>query len=240
MKTVRLSGPQVTVYGRHRERDEALVGVDRRREHRGHRPAVLELAGDEVAADVREPVRRVDVLERVVAVVPEREVEVVAGGALAVERLAHERRDEAVLRGDLLDGELQEMRVVGRLERVGVLEVDLPLGAEVLLVRAHVREAERGDGVLHLPDDALRVDGRRVRVDEPRRRRVLLVARGPGPEQEELELVAAGGGEAALLRARRSPASGSRAGRRPATRRRTRRWPCRRPCPTPRARPGAS
>ena len=160
---------------------------------------MLELAGNEVPAEIGETVLALRVLEGVVAVRPEREVEVVAGRAFALDRLPHERGDEAVLRSNLLDRELQQMRVVGSLERVGIPQVDLPLRPEVLLVRADVRQPEGADRVLHLTDHASCVDRRRVGVDHAGLGGIVLEPVRAGAEQEELELVPAGSCVAALV-----------------------------------------
>ena len=56
-------------------------------------------------------------------------------------------------RGDLLDRELQQVRVVGGLQGVVVAGVDLPLRGVVLLVDADEGQAEAAYGVLHRADD---------------------------------------------------------------------------------------
>ena len=48
----------------------------------------------------------------------------------------------------------EEVRVVGRLQRLVVAAVDLPLRRVVLLVHADEREPERAHAVLHLADHA--------------------------------------------------------------------------------------
>ena len=189
-----------------RLRHEPLVRVDRRRHDRRHPAGVLELAAEEPAHRVGDPVGAVRIVERVLVPVPHGQVQVVAGGPELLDRLAHERRDEPVLRRDLLDHELEEMRVVGRLERVVVAQVDLPLGAEVLLVRRDQRQPHRRDRVLHLAQHALGVDARRERVDEAGLLRVLLVARAVAAQEEELELVARRPRAGRACRARRSRA----------------------------------
>ena len=149
------------------------------------------------------PSAAVGIVEDVPVAVPHGQVQVVARRAELLHRLAHERGDEPVRRGDLLDDELEEMRVVGRLERVVVAQVDLPLRAEVLLVRGDERQAHLRDRVLHLAQDALGVDARRERVDEARLLRVLLVAAARhGTQEEELELVPGDRAQAALVELR--------------------------------------
>ena len=115
----------------------------------------------------------------------------VAGRPAALGRPADEGGDEPVERGGLLDGELEQVRLVGRREGVREARVDLPLRGVVLVVDADERKAEPADVVLHLADDASRVGARVHAVDEPGRRLVRLepALRSPAQE-EELELVA--------------------------------------------------
>ena len=82
----------------------------------------------------------------------------------AVDRLGHERRVQAVLLGDRLQRELEGDRVVGGLERVGVLEVDLVLAGGDLVVGGLDADAERLEGVDHVLADLLGEVGREVEV----------------------------------------------------------------------------
>ena len=72
--------------------------------------------------------------ELVAAVLEERHVRVHARAVLAEQRLRHERRVDAVLRGDLLDDQPVGDRVVGHVERVVVAHVDLVLRRRDLVV----------------------------------------------------------------------------------------------------------
>ena len=79
---------------------------------------VLDHAGDEAAGESAEPVRPALVRERVVTVLaPQREVEVETGAALVGERPAHERREQALAGGELLDRGLEHEGPVARVER---------------------------------------------------------------------------------------------------------------------------
>ena len=129
---------------------------------------VREHAADEEAGGLREPVFAGGVLEDVLPrIVPGGDVEVIAGRP-TFHRPPHERGDEPVHRGDLLDRQLQEMRVISGLERTAVAGVDLPLRRVVLLVRADEREAEPAYRVLHRTQDSAWVDARVHAVHETR------------------------------------------------------------------------
>ena len=105
-----------------------------------------------------------------------------------VDRLGHERRVQAVLLGDRLERELEGDRVVGGLERVGVLEVDLVLAGRDLVVGGLDADPERLERVDHVLADLLGEVGREVEVAglvvRQRRDPAVLAA----AEQEELEL----------------------------------------------------
>ena len=95
---------------------------------------MLELAGDERLAHVREEVLVVGVIERVLAVAEQRLVRVHARAVLAEQRLGHERRVPAVLHRVLLDRDAVGHAVVGHLQRVRVAHVDLVLRGPHLVV----------------------------------------------------------------------------------------------------------
>jgi hypothetical protein len=140
------------------------------------------------------------IVEDVPAFVPGGEVEVVARGPTSLRRAADEGRDEAVDRSGLLDGEFQQVRLVGGCERIRKTCVDLPLRGVVLMVHADEREPEPADVVLHLTDDAAGIGPRVHPIDEPGRRLVRLQPAFWSPaQQEELELVADGDAEALVL-----------------------------------------
>ena len=115
-------------------------------------------------------------------------VRVHPGAVDPVDRLGHERRVQAVLLGDRLEGELEGHRVVGRLEGVGVLEVDLVLAGGDLVVGRLDPDPERLEGVHHVLADLLGEVGREVEVagEVVRERGDLAVV--VAPEEEELEL----------------------------------------------------
>jgi hypothetical protein len=95
------------------------VGVHRRVEEHHHRRAVLEHPGDEVARDGRQALVARHVVAGVGALgVHERDVQVEARALVVVERLAHERRQQALAGGHLLDHVLEAERAVGRVQRV--------------------------------------------------------------------------------------------------------------------------
>ena len=105
-----------------------------------------------------------------------------------MDRLGHERRVQAVLLRDRLERELEGDRVVGGLQRVGVLEVDLVLAGRDLVVGRLDPDPERLERVHHVLADLLGEVGREVEVAglvvRQRRDRAVLAA----AEQEELEL----------------------------------------------------
>ena len=106
----------------------------------------------------------------------------------------------------LLDGELQEMGVVGGVERVGEARVDLPVRGVVLLVHADEREPQVADVVLHLADNAFGVD-RGGRAGRP-------CPGAAGRARRRLRAFAAGG----RTRARARPTSRARVALRPRSR----------------------
>ena len=183
-------------------RDEPLVRVDERREHRGHAPGVGEDAGHVRPGDVREAVRVGGVGEGVLLVGDrvERLVGVHPGAVDPVDRLGHERRVEAVLLGDRLERELERDRVVGGRERVAVLEVDLVLPDRDLVVGGLDPDPERLEGVDHVLADLLGEVGREVEVAGLVVGQRLDPAVGAAPEQEELQLRAGVDDVAQLLR----------------------------------------
>ena len=117
-----------------------------------------------------------------------------------VDRLGHERRVQAVLLGDRLEGRLEGDRVVRRLERVGVLEVDLVLAGRDLVVGRLDADPEGLERVDHVVPDRDREVRAEVEVAGlvvgQRLDRPVIGA----PEQEELELGAHVHDVAELLR----------------------------------------
>ena len=105
---------------------------------------MLELAGDESLADLRQEVLVLGVVERVLAAAEQRLMRVHARSVLAEQRLGHERRMPAVLHRVLLDGDPVGHAVVGHLQRVRVAHVDLVLGWTDLMM-----------GVLHVDPELL-------------------------------------------------------------------------------------
>ena len=93
-----------------------------------------------------------------------------SGAVHAEDRLRHEGRVEAVVEGDLLDDQLERRDVVGRVDGVPVLEVDLVLAGGDLVVRRLDLEAHRLEGDDDVPPGVLApVDGREVEVAALRR-----------------------------------------------------------------------
>ncbi len=131
------------------------------------------------------------VAEHVVPVViDQRGVQVEAGPALVVERLGHERGQQPVQPGDLLDGRLEPERAVGGVQRGRVPEVDLELpAAELVVGRRHAQPgvAQRAQAADQVParvalgPDHVHVAGR-VRVPPPAALAVV------GLQQEVLQL----------------------------------------------------
>ena len=112
-----------------------------------------------------------------------------AGAVHAENRLRHERRVEAVVERDLLHDELERRDLVGRRDRVAVLEVDLVLAGSDLVVRRLDLEAhrlERDDDVA--PRLFAAVHGREVEVAALVVRVDDRVAVRVAAEEEELRL----------------------------------------------------
>ena len=95
---------------------------------------------------------------------PQALVGVHPGAVDPVDRLRHERRVQPVLLGDRLERELEGDRVVGGLQRVGVLEVDLVLAGGDLVVGRLDPDPERLERVDHVLADLLGEVGREVEV----------------------------------------------------------------------------
>ena len=118
-------------------------------------PAAYDLAsGDSPYDDSASANEFRDLVDRVQALVG-----VHARAVDAVDRLGHERRVQAVLLGDRLERELEGDRVVRRLERVGVLEVDLVLAGRDLVVGRLDADPELLQGVDHVVPDGDRKVG---------------------------------------------------------------------------------
>ena len=105
-----------------------------------------------------------------------------------------------MLLGDRLERELEGDRVVGRAQRVGVLEVDLVLADRDLVVGRLDPDAERLEGVDHVLADLLGEIGREVEVAGLVVRQRLDAAVLAAAEQEELQLRAGVDDVAQLLR----------------------------------------
>ena len=103
---------------------------------------MLELAGDERLRHVGQVVLVVGVVERVAAALEQRLVHVHARPVLAVQRLRHEGRVEAVLHRVLLHRDAVRHAVVGHLQRVREAHVDLVLGGPDLVVAVLDVDAE--------------------------------------------------------------------------------------------------
>ena len=137
----------------------------------------------------------------------------------AVDRLGHERGIQPVLLGDRLQRELEGDRVVGRAQRVGILEVDLVLALGHLVVGGLDADPERLERVDHVLADLLGEIGREVEVAGLVVRQRLDDAVFAAPEEEELELGAGVDDVAHRGRAFDLPAQHERAGRRRMARR---------------------
>ena len=100
--------------------------------------------GDEVLQQLRAALVARAVGERVGTVLAaQREVQVEARAGVAVERLAHERGEQALARREVLDRGLEAERAVGGVERGRVGEVDLPLAHAVLVGGRRSRRGRR-------------------------------------------------------------------------------------------------
>ena len=110
---------------------------------------------------------------------------------VVVERLAHERREQPVERRHLLDHRAEAERAVARVERGGVLQVDLELAAAVFVGGGDRAELELDRGVKHVREHPLRVGHVADRVHRAVLARVRTPAariRGVRLHQVELEL----------------------------------------------------
>jgi hypothetical protein len=104
---------------------------------------VAQQAGDELPSRARELVGRAGLVEGVGVALEEGQVGVHARPGCSRERLGHERREDALLEGDLLDDGAEGHDVVGRRERVGIAQVDLVLPGRALVVAELDRDAHR-------------------------------------------------------------------------------------------------
>jgi hypothetical protein len=100
---------------------------------------VREHPADGVPAHGGQPVGTAGIAEHVPpGLVVHRDVHVEARPALVVERLGHERGQQAALAGDLLYGGLEPEGPVGRVDQAGMAQVDLELaGRELVVGRRH-------------------------------------------------------------------------------------------------------
>ena len=96
---------------------------------------------DGVPPGRRQPVRAAGVAEHVLpGGVRHRDVHVEPGAALVVERLGHERGQQATVPGDLLHRRLEPEGPVRRVAQFRVAEVDLELaGRELVVGRGHLQ-----------------------------------------------------------------------------------------------------
>ena len=149
------------VDGRVPRGDEPLVRVDGRVAHCREGRRVCQQTPDRE----EEVFGELAVLARVVRLRRQRTIHVDAAPGERLERLRHERRVEAVARGDVLrDGPYRHQRVRGRQDG-RVLDVDFVLSRAVLVVRARDRDAHRLECRHHLdPCVFAAVAGREVEV----------------------------------------------------------------------------
>src|SRR5947207_2860417 len=88
---------------------------------------------------------------------------------VVVERLTHERGQQTVPSGHLLDQVLEAEGAVGGVEREGMAEVDLVLAAAILVGGRYRAKSELHGGVEHARERAWRGDrGTRARTQRPR------------------------------------------------------------------------
>ena len=132
---------------------QPLVRVDVRGQDRRHAFVVRQQPRDASARQLRQALRVVRVVESVRAVLaPEREVHVQSAAAAIAERPAEERRQLPVVFADLADQELEQERLVGRRDRVRVLDVHFIGRVVVLAAPALDREPALDGGVDELVD----------------------------------------------------------------------------------------
>ena len=137
---------------------EPLVGVDGRVEQRAQRPGVCQDPADGMQAGRRQPVRAAGVAEHILpGGVRHRDVHVEPGPALVVERLGHERRQQAAVPGDLLHRRLEPERPVRRVAQFGMAEVDLELAGRELVVGRGDPQPRVPQLPQHVQEHALRV-----------------------------------------------------------------------------------
>ena len=181
------------VDGRLEARHQALVRVDRGGQHGAHAARVGELAGDEVARQRRG--RRVRRARRRKALAPpstpqQALVDVHPRAVHAFERLGHEGGVQAMALRHRFERVAEGHRVVGRRQRVGILEVDLVLADGDLVVAVSTSmpmasSARTISGARRSPGLRSGRSSRRGRAGAAR------PCRGAGLEQEELQLGAA-------------------------------------------------
>ncbi len=173
---------------------ETLVGVDVRRVQQGEIGHGCQHTGDEVVVERGAGAGGVVPEDQRTVVPAQRQVDV-AGVALPLVVLRHERDRLAVLGRDLLRGVLVDDVVVGGGQRIGVPERDLVLAEVALALRGLHHGAGRVHDVADLAQqrlDAGRAEDRVVDVVLVRRRHVPVVRRPgilvAGVEHDELQL----------------------------------------------------
>ena len=114
---------------------------------------------------LREFALAVGIKEDVLAVLEERHIDVHAGTGRAIDGLGHKGSMQAVGVGDLLDRLLEGDDVVGGVECIGILKVDLMLTGGALVVRGFDLKAQGFQSQADLPAGVVTVvDGAQVEV----------------------------------------------------------------------------
>ena len=165
IRAERFEALQARVAGGLIARDEALIRVHERVRDGGHAAHVLEEAGDEAVALLREAALALGVEEDVLPVLEEAHVRVHTRAVYAEDGLGHEGRVQAVLLREGLDGHAEGHDVVRGGEGVGVLEVNLVLpGGDLVMARLYL-EAHLLEGEADVAADEFAViDGTEVKV----------------------------------------------------------------------------
>ena len=142
---------------------QALVAVGRRVGDGAQGRGVPEQAADGVQGHVGQA-GVAGAGEQVLAVLPQRRVDVHAGAVVHEERLGHEGGRLAVLAGDVLDDVLVLQHVVGHLDERGEAHVDLALaaGGDFVVLGLDL-EAALDHGQHHLGAQVVQRVGRRAR-----------------------------------------------------------------------------
>ena len=127
---------------------------------------MLHDARDEVMSNRGQAILRAGRVKHVLAgLVEQRRVQVIPRGLIVIGRHAHERRDEAIHVGHLLDQRLEQEGAVRGFDCLAVRQIDLVLRVSVLLRHRDRLQLKCVTGVEHGAHNSRRIGQRTDRVD---------------------------------------------------------------------------